>query len=83
MTAVSKAKQPSKRQREMAARYCDARSAWLNGLCGYGPGADEPAYRLATRILYTVIVEEKEKERNLAVTWAEAAAWLRSGEDLP
>ncbi len=76
-----RSKQPSKRQREMAARYCDARSAWWNGLCGYpGRPADKPTDRLAARMLDAVIATKK--ERNLAVIWAEAAAWLRSGEDL-
>ncbi len=81
---MSKAKQPSKRQREMAARYCDARSAWWNDLCGY-PGdsiaADRPTARLAIRMAAAALVAEKEKSP--AVIWAEAAAWLRSGEDLP
>ena len=90
---MSKAEQPSKRQREMAARYCDAAAVWFQG---WSDGArmpdpesewdDQHSMRLATSVADAV--DEKCMDATGGVlpghvAWAEAAAWLRSGEDLP
>ncbi len=89
-----KAKQPSKRQRETAARYCDAAAVWFQWIaCGVETSDperewdDERSMRLAMRI--ADVVDATHMDRTAGgvlpghVAWAEAAAWLRSGEDLP
>ena len=80
-----KAKQPSKRQREMAARYCDAAAAFFAADMVTNDVANsiEPYPLLAVEAV--IAVDDANGEMMLPAwrAWAEAAAWLRSGEDLP
>ncbi len=78
-----RAEQPSKRQRERAARFCDMRSAaW----CIYPlqPAPIRMAGAWLARRVFRAMPKVRDRRIGLmARTWAEAAAWLRSGEDLP
>ncbi len=88
-----KAKQPSKRQREMAARYCDAAASWWIGLVHgsrlvdpESDWADTDDVLLGAMIADHVDLKHMDSTGGVLpghVAWAEAAAWLRSGEDLP
>lgn len=80
-----KAKQPSKRQREYAARFCDMRAAaWCVYPVQSMPSPSRMAGERIARRVFSAM--QKVPDRHIGMmarTWAEAAAWLRSGEELP